>query len=275
MNPTCPPIQERLLTDPSSATAQAHLLGCEACSLWWSRTERLIGALGTLSRFTAPAELSDCVAELLIEDVEAASAETGELSSGQADKAIPEKLFERELRRLTRLPVPAMLDDLVLNPREADRSSVFGSVANLFRHPAPPVLARLVAEELAEPARHRVERFAGDLERPVVPTALDDAVPVALGELTFRVTKRTSRSSELVRRMMGPIVAMAAGVMLWTSLDSSFAPKAHEPAAPQYRFNVVRATSIDQLSPLTQSFLQGMTRGALPSSTEESGGSPR
>ena len=273
MNPICPPIRERILEDPKNSAAQAHLQGCEACSAWWKRTERVMGAISGLARPVVPSELETRLAEDLAadltEDLAAELAEETHRETVDHPDHHPERLFERELRRLARLPVPAILDDLVFESTEQDRSSTTASIVGLLRHTAPPVLDRLVAEEIEDPARHRAERFAGDLGRLAVPAALDVAVPVVLGGANRRKSSpRVMRTSRVVRRLLGPIVTMAAGVMLWTTLDGSFKNHASESTTANYRFSVVRATSVDQLSPLTQSFLQGMTRGGVSLSIE-------
>jgi len=85
------------------------------------------------------------------------------------------------LASLTPVSAPAELDEAVaaaLVPGAGGRANPFGErlrhrLAALPRHQAPSVLDRLVAEELADPAAARARRFAGDLDRPAVPGALE------------------------------------------------------------------------------------------------------
>jgi len=243
MLPPCNDTRERLLADSECASTEAHLLECGDCKSWWERTQRLSLSLAGLPRLTAPDELTETVSRQL--------SEFRELEG--------DGLLERALRSLPRVTAPAILDDLVLDPSPHFESATARLVGNLSRVSAPAVLDRLVGEELDAPARHRVERFVGDLPRATVPATLDEK-PIE------PVRAASARRNHNLRRVLAPFAAVAAGLFLW----ANFSDQAEAPAADDYGFDVVHVSSPEQLSPLAQLFLGGMTSGSrlVPNSGE-------
>ncbi len=270
MSPPCNDHRERLLADHECSSSEKHLGECGECRAWWVKTERLTKALSGLSRLDAPVELAAAVqrsvssAGLRIGE----SVDDGELSGDQlaqrldSDPSSLHPIFEGAFRNLSRLHAPEILDDLVLDPSPLRDSRTATLLSGLSRIPVPQVLDRLVGEELESPARHRVERFIGDLERENVPYALDEN-PVR------SIASRFGRSNR--RMLVAPLTAIAAGLILW----ASFGGGTRVPETTEYSFDVVRVHSPDQLSPLANSFLSGMTGGSRLQPKTDREGSPR
>ena len=249
MVPPCNDTRERLLADSECASTEAHVRDCGDCRSWWARTQRLSLSIAGLPRIAAPDALTEAV----------------RLELADSSELEVDGLLERALRSLPRVCAPAILDDLVLAPSLLNESVPAQLLGNLSRVSAPAVLERLVGEELEAPARHRVERFVGDLPRATVPAALDES-PVESGLKQAGRAASTHRADKL-RRVLAPLAAIAAGLFLWTNFSS----QVEKPEAVDYGFDVVRVSSPEQFSPLAQSFLNGMTSGSrlVPDSEEE------
>jgi hypothetical protein len=111
-------------------------------------------------------------------------------------------------------------------------------------HKAPPVLERLLEEELAAPERQTVERFSGNLERLSAP-----------GELAERLGASVRRRAVL-RLVLGPLSALAAaGLVVWLALQGG----ASEPRS--HRFQVIHASSLDELDPLARALAESLGGG--------------
>jgi len=240
MLPDCNTSRDRLLADPECASKEEHLRECVDCQVWWARARRVSESITSLPRIPVPAELASAVEATLAE---------GRSQDG------PDSLVERALRSLPRVPAPAILDDLVLDPSPLYTGTTAQLLTGLSRVRTPNVLERLVQEELEAPARHRVERFVGDLERPTVPAALDES---PLPQL---------RPNRGLRSFLAPVAAIAAGLVLWGNLGT----RDHQPESIDYGFDVVRVTSPEQLSPLAQSILGGLTTGSRLTPSSEKG----
>ena len=130
-------------------------------------------------------------------------------------------------------------------PAGAERVSVMDYAS------VPPVLDRLVAEELAQPAVHRVERFAGDLERIPAPEVLE------------RRVGRTLRRRSLP--VAGIATLAAACLVIWFT----FGRTRDELSRRQLR--VVRVESAGALSPLARGLALSLGGGA-PASPDTEGG---
>ncbi len=116
-------------------------------------------------------------------------------------------------------------------------SPVIQAVRALDRHPAPAVLERLVAEELADPSAARTRRFAGDLEPLPAPRKLEVRV---LAELRRRIRPR---------RLLGPVATLAAAaVLVWVGLNQFGG--APESSDHRYSFTVQHPESLEGLPPM-------------------------
>jgi len=209
-----------------------HVEECENCRAWVNASERAIQALEALRTTAAPEELVQRVAH--------------ELSGDRVRR------LERAVGSLARLPAPGALDALI-QERLAGRAPVGDAErgersAQVLRTldvlSAPAVLERLVAEELAQPARQTAERFPGNLERLSAPDALAQALHAR------------ARREAFVRLARGPFaVLVAAALVVWLAL------RFEEPTPRAYRFEVVRADSLEGLDPLARALAESLTGG--------------
>lgn len=230
MNSSCNDFRSQWLTEPG---ALPHAEACAACAAWARSTERQMQLLAKLERVQAPAELEARVAR--------------ELDNGGADR------LERLLTSLVHPAAPESLDQRLaaaLREPESEAAGEVGSdprvgvLGTLDRQSAPPVLDRLLEEELADP-RAQVARFSGGLEKLRAPAALEKRVEGALRRRTF------------LRLALVPVASLAAaGLVVWLTLRSAQAP------APTYSFRVLHPTSVAGLSPLGRQMAQAL--GALP-----------
>lgn len=204
-----------------------HPGACPACAQWLRDFQRRSRALSELTRLSAPAELEAGVAQ--------------ELAGERTYR------LQRALATLARLGAPARLDESVLGSFARDPAGdeergkrKAQAVRALEFHSAPNVLERLVNEELAAPERHVAERFTGNLERLGAPRALADG-------LRTSVRRRT-----LVRLVLGPVAALtAAGVVVWLAIG-------REPEPRRRRFDVVYATSLEEMVPLARALAESL-----------------
>lgn len=229
MNERCAAFRAEWL---SAGFDPVHVEECEACRAWVRASERSIQALEELRAAEAPGELERRVVR--------------ELSGDRVRR------LERAVGSLARLGAPAALDGLVhrrLAGRapagDAERGERSAQVLRtLDLVPAPAVLDRLVQEELAAPARQTAERFPGNLERLRAPDALAEALHARARRQTF------------VRLARGPFaVLVAAALVVWLAL------RFDEPAPRAYRFEVVRADSLEGLDPLARALAESLTGG--------------
>lgn len=144
-----------------------HLTSCSACREWVEARSFQVRALSSLTRRSLPGELSQVVG---------------------SDLSEREAALARVLRSLPRMEAPAALDRAVASSLRStagvshtgrgklDPARSRKSVRALAYETVPPVLERLVDEELAAPGRHLAERFVGGLERVPAPAALDRRV---------------------------------------------------------------------------------------------------
>lgn len=155
--------------------------------------------------------------------------------------------LERVLGSLARRGAPAALDERLVEWLERDcagdeerGSRKAQAVRALELHSAPNVLERLVDEELAAPQRHRVERLSGSLPRLGAPPELAD-------RLGTSVRRRT-----LTRLVLGPVVALAAaGLVVWLAIG-------HDPEPRPRRFEVIHASSLDEMAPLARALAESL-----------------
>lgn len=205
--------------------AQAEV-ECAECVRWLKRCGERIESLRILPREAAPAELDELVHAACTPGSEASWAP-----------------IERALQGLGRIEAPAALDGRVereLLPAHIRR------IATLERQIAPPVLERLVREELADPAAARSRRFVGDLATPSAPEPLWRQV--------------ATEASGGLRRYWRPLAGLAAAVCLvWFTNRPGETPR-------QYSFEVVRVSSAASLDPMARALVEGLN-GGVPTSS--------
>lgn len=229
MNERCASFRAEWL---SAGFDPVHVDECEACRAWVRASERSIHALEGLRNSDAPQEL--------VQRVER------ELSGDRVRR------IERAVASLARLPAPSALDALVHerlagrapagDAERGERSAQALRALDLV--PAPAVLDRLVEEELAQPARQTAERFPGNLERLSAPDEL------------AQVLHARARRQTFVRLARGPVAVLAAAALvIWLAL------RLDEPRPHTYRFEVVRAESLEGLDPLARSLAESLTGG--------------
>lgn len=208
--------------------AGGHGASCAECGLWLERRRRSLGHLGSLARFSAPAELDELLARSLS-------------SAGHA-----------------RTPSASASDDLA-------PSQTAGLLAGLERQVAPSVLDRLVSEELADPAAARVRRFVGDMERPEAPRGLAGRLRLQLaGQAQERRDRALSDAGRRSwTRALSSVGLLAAAAMLFWLRPGAGTEAA--PPAPNFEgfsFTVREASHPSELSAMTLA-LVGSQSGAI------------
>ena len=258
MNPTCHPVRERWLErleeGVSVADAPAlepHIAGCGECRAWVRSVEAQVRLFRSVSPRPAPAELEARVVR-------------------RADVVLEDRLADL-LSSLPAVPAPAELDARVatdlaeerggedlapeetLAPERLTRQE--GLLRSLSIQPAPSVLDRLVAEELAAPERHRVERFTA-LERREAPASLERRLDRSLRWRTAR------------RALAGPLATLAAaGLLVWVAVQGDAVMAGDPPVVESTErprpFRVVRVTRADELSPLARGLMGALAPSSL------------
>ena len=244
-----------------AADLAAHLAGCAECAQLWRRARALGAALGGLERRPAPAELAPAVEHALSD-------------AGREDRALA------ALGELSRAAAPSVLDGGVvcalnaghrqdraaaalvgLTRREAPQELEERLVEPLPRS-APDVLDRLVAEELADPAKSMSRRFAGRLARLRAPATLERRVEAELRGMGPRPSSRDASAASRPSLRLGPFAAAAglaallfAGRALWTPAERE--------APPKLSFEVQRASSLGELNPAARGWVGGIAGGLL------------
>jgi len=235
-----------------------HARECSACAQWLRRFEQREGVLRSLPRQLAPESLGGRVV---------AAIQAGERQA----RAV------RALQGLGRLEQPAQLEQRV-------QDEVAGEAAEKANEPlqalagrqlAPAVLDRLVAEELSDPSKARVARFAGSVPRLKAPAELEQRVAeelarpcrlalALLGELEQRVAEELARPA---RRNSGSAwwIAAAAALVLatlapiWILGESRVRP-----------FRVEYTDSFASMSPMSRGLLESASSGMFGRAAAES-----
>ncbi|MSR61832.1 MAG: hypothetical protein EXS08_05250 [Planctomycetes bacterium] len=156
----------------------------------------------------------------------------------------------RVLGSLVRQAAPPGLDERVAGhfseaPRVGDEERG-RQQAEVLRaldvQPAPPVLERLLNEELELPLRHRAERFPGSLGRLAAPPELEARL------------NATARRRNMRRLLLAPALTLAAaGLVVWlVARQPTPEPRAH-------RITVVQASSLRELDPLARALAEGLS----------------
>jgi len=258
VNSDCRQYRDAALEGPgSSRPADArHAAHCEECAAWLEGVRKHQRALGELGRRGAPRELHSLVAEGL-----------------RADSRTRVERIVASLAALERPEAPAELDERVLpglaastgesTPgAEGPTSPGVQSLETLARRSAPPVLDRLVAEELEKPEYHRVNRFS-DLEKMRAPDAL------------AKKLDRSLRPSLLTRSSGSWIGSLAAaGLVFWIAIGLSRDPgSADGPRFDSRPFEVVSSDTPEGFHPWLQSGI-GALAGPRPLAASDQAGAP-
>jgi len=215
-------------------TRSPHPDACRECAEWTLSAVQQIAALTGLSRLVPARALDVRLAREL---------------AGERDSRLV-----RALTSLVRHGAPSALDELVAEDiarlasgaasrvpagDEARGERQAQAVRALDVYTAPHVLERLLDEELRAPEAARAERFTGNLERLSAPLALD------------RRLRSQARHKAFRRLILAPVLTLtAAGVALW------FLIRGEERVRPQYSFEVVHATSVEDLDPMARQIAQ-------------------
>lgn len=202
---------------------------CGDCAAHGQRLGQVRGLLGSLERHPAPAALDEALADALDLGV-----------AGQ----------EPLLRGLERLSAPVALDEALAAELAHDHPSETPAarmVGRLERHPAPAVLDRLVAEELADPAADTRRHLYG-LFRQSGPRSLADRVDREL-------------RGPVPRRRLGLTLGglAAAALLVVTALPLLQGPQVR--TSP--RFEVVEVRDLDGLDPFARSLVEGLAGGKV------------
>lgn len=223
MHPGCREFQERLLARHVASLSHddelaTHIAACAACARFAERVNAVGGALGRLERKPVPAELPGRVV---------AACHAGHLQERAA----------KELSSLGRVEVPAELERKVLGDEER-------------RLHAPFTLERLVDEELRDPSKALVRRFASRLPRFDAPEELFQRVHSSLGRMKPSVEHR------VVWRItaLATFFVVSGGLFTWFGLRETH-------AASALTFRVEHVQSGSELGPVASELFSGLTSG--------------
>jgi hypothetical protein len=220
----CQEFREEQIMPGAAASEHAH--GCATCARWAARLVVREELVRSLPRFAAPMELEGLV--------------VGAVQAGaRQDRAV------RALSRLSRVQPPKELDHAV--------ADVTAGPASGLRATAPQVLDRLVAEELADPAKARSRRFIGSLPRLAAPTALAQCVESAVATALRPAAPSRTRFARAVFAVAALILAVAVPILVQYS--------GH--AAAERPFRIERIGSVGALDPLSHDMLDAASGGLL------------
>ena len=247
MGTNCEQFRDRLLDerlDADDLRRDPHLAGCATCGAWVERTLRNVEHLRALSPLAAPARLDALVA---IEHLERLAV------PAELDAMVVE-----DLERLVPAEVRAEREALAREPRVAR------FLRTLERYQAPSVLERLVDEELADPAKARARRFAGELERLSAPAALWYRLERRLRLVPAGRDAHDGRTGRRERplRLLKTVGGLAAAALL-VVLPFTLFFGGSDPQRGQRSFQVHKVSSLSELSPMARSMADGLSGGAL------------
>jgi hypothetical protein len=198
----------------ADADLDLHVAACARCRAALERRQRAVTALQRLPRAAAPFEL---------DGLAVASLQAGH----RQDRAV------EAVRALARERAPADLERRLVQPQ------------------APAVLHRLVAEELADPAKANVRRWTGRLERLQAPADLRRRLEARRGE-------RRARRSTVLLGTLGVLIAVGALLLVETRLRRGAPAAGRGPTLVGERIE-----SLDRLDPFARQLLSGVA-GGLP-----------
>lgn len=215
------------------ASAAGH--ACAECERWVARLALREGLVRSLPRHLPPEELDSALA--------------GALEAGaRQDRAVA------ALRSLGRVDPDGELDRAVeAQARAAAQQERLDDLA--LRQRAPNVLDRLVAEELADPAKAHVVRQIENLERQRAPAELDLRVRYELSRPQPRLTLAS-------RRVVAAWTFAAAALLAVTISPLVFRGAGDGPHAPR-RFRVEVVESTRDLSPAARAWIETASSGML------------
>lgn len=234
MSVPCDTFRDEFLGAAPSERPSAHRASCAACERWARGVEVRERALGDLTRLSVPRELDGAVIAAL---------EAG----FRQDRAVG------ALLGLGRVASPPELEGALadrFSQREASSDVGPGGAAASLpaarRLRAPAVLADLVAEELRDPAAHRVRRFVGSLERLAVP----DELAERLAAQDWSRTRRSLARPVAVLALLAAVVSVAFLTL-------------REPEPRRYDFVVEVVDDPARLSGMAAGLLDGVSGGVL------------
>jgi hypothetical protein len=225
----CPDQRERLIAvavgdaRPDFAL-DAHMARCSGCHTWLARVEQHIGLLRELPRVPVPTSL---------DGLAVAATQAG----FRQDRAVD------ALSGLSPVTMPIEVD-LAIWPTGKS---------------APPVLDRLVDNDLQEQTRGIARRFAGRIERLSAPRSLDARVKSVWGAGPWHLGRRPSDRRWLA--LAGAVLLVVMGV----TATLYFVGSSVRPSGPQ--IVIERVASPSELDPaLQQAFV--LVMGGAPSAQE-------
>jgi hypothetical protein len=225
---TCTAIRDALLEHRGRAAADdlriaAHLDGCAECSAFAQKTTALAALLETLPRRAAPGEL----AGLVVAATQAGHRQARAVSA---------------LSALARLPAPSALEVIALDEARLDELPIGAK--------APPVLDRLVDEDLRDQAAAISRRFAGRLDRRRAPGIL---------------RARLSRSNWSLQASRGVrlVLPLAAGAVLLVLASVLILRRGRSGSGMDDEYQVVYESSLDSMDPMARGYLSGLSGGAV------------
>lgn len=222
--------------------ADTHQSRCADCRSWIRSTKLQIQALLELPELEAPDQLDELVEQAILSPPSTRDHEhdekTDEILAALPRKAAPEELEQRVAASLMR-------DVERRAGTRDDKQRTIQSVRVLDIEPVPNVLERLVDEELAAPAAHRVERMVGNLEPRRAPE-----------NLAVRVARRL-RPISLPKLVIAPLATLlAACLLIWVAF------RGEEPEPRSYSFTVVHADDATRLDPTARLVAEALSGGA-------------
>lgn len=257
MPPSCRQFQDSCIEragDPGAlesaleSALTAHRASCTECDAFAQRIDAQARALQGLERMRAPLELAGLVVATFHE-------------GQRQDRAVA------ALGALGRKPAPDELDRAVLHAHgvfdaseldgdgtgvETDAADGSARADDAGRLHAPHVLDRLVDEELREPSKALVRRFAGRLPRLTAPSELDARVARMLA--TGARAPRSTRGPLLRAAALLVVFGAGAGVLFWFGGRES-------KAAELIAVRIERVHSPAELGPEARALLGGLTGG--------------
>lgn len=205
-----------------------HLAHCPSCQQALARASQLVALLRTLPRKQVPP---------MMEGAAVASMHAG----SRQDRAVA------SLRSLGRMVPPPELSRAV-------RSNVGEGIS-----PVPPVLERMLAEELADAGRATARRAGARLQRVRAPAELEARLAQSFGAAASKTTRAIPWRSSLAALCL-------IGLAIWTRLSSSESelPKqarGRSIAAIEFRY----AQTPETLDATSQSLIDVFTGGTFVS----------
>jgi hypothetical protein len=265
-----------------AAALAPHRASCGACDEFARRVDALVRALRELERKAAPAELAGFVVAACHEGQrqDRAVAALAALGRLRAPDALDGRVLDRHSPGNTRARhEPSELDaearEHALREGELDERELdaLDELAERELDAAPPgdegrlhvphVLDRLVDEELREPSKALVRRFAGRLPRLSAPAELDERVHrmLATGELAGPRANRWPSANAWMLRAAALFVLFGAGVgvLVWALGRTANNPSGRAQGLLAVR--IERVHSAAELTPEARALIGGITGG--------------